>query len=281
MKILVTGAHGMFATAAVPILRAHGHTVIACPRTELDLTRHDSVTHALRELQPDTVLNAAAYTRVDDAQSHPEDAYAANATGVRHLATVCASIRARLVHLSTDYVFDGTTHTPYPEDAPARPLNIYGQSKWAGEQAVREVLPAHFIVRTAWLYGQGGPNFVDTIRRLARSQNALRVVNDQFGAPTWTRELAQAIALLLATNDYGTYHISNQGQCSWHEVAQRIVKLEGLQIPVIPVSSSEFSRPAPRPAYSVLSNQALQDAGVPLLPPWESSLATYLQTSAL
>lgn len=281
MKILVTGANGMFATAAVPVLQAQGHTVMACPRSSLDLTQRDRVTTALTELQPDLVLNAAAYTRVDDAESQPEAAFAVNAHGVRHLAEACADVRARLVHLSTDYVFDGTSRTPYSEDAPTRPLNVYGQSKWAGEEAVRETLPAHFIVRTAWLYGRGGPNFVDTIRKLARSQPVLRVVNDQFGAPTWTVDLAEAIARLIQTDSYGTYHISNQGQCSWHAVAERIVELEGLSTPVVAVSSSEFPRPATRPAYSVLSNQALHALGVPPLPPWEQSLAAYMHTEKL
>jgi dTDP-4-dehydrorhamnose reductase len=281
MKILVTGAGGMFATAAVPMLQGQGHTVIACPREVLDLTRPDVVQAVLRDTRPDLVLNTAAYTRVDDAEHEPERAWAVNAAGVRHLAQSCQRINARLVHLSTDYIFDGQAHAPYDTDAPAQPLNVYGQSKWAGEQAVRENLGAHYIVRTAWLYGTGGPNFVDTMRRLARSQSVLRVVNDQFGAPTWTVDLARAISALIHTDKYGTYHISNSGQCSWHAVAERIVALEGLKTPVIPVSSAEFPRPATRPSYSVLSNEALLKAGVGPLPRWEDSLAQYLRATPL
>lgn len=277
MKILLTGAQGMLAGAIKPVLEAHGHLLASFSRTGLDIRDPMAVKTTMKEVRPDLVLNMAAYTRVDDAESEPQQAFAINAQAVHTLAETCAGLNATLLHVSTDYVFDGQAQQPYPENAPPDPINTYGRSKWAGEQAIRDALQNHYIIRTAWLYGTGGPNFVDTIRKLARRQAPLRVVSDQRGAPTWTHDLSNTICRLILTQKFGTYHISNQGECSWHEVAQKIVALEGLKTPVIPVSSDEFPRPAPRPRYSVLKNQALLDAGIPLLPPWEQSLATYLE----
>lgn len=276
MRIVVTGATGMLGQDLVPVLHARGHEVVALSRSALDVTDPSAVRAALTQARPDAVVHAAAYTRVDDAEADPETAWRVNAEGAGHVARAAREVGATLLHVSTDYVFDGQAHTPYPVEAPLAPLNAYGRSKAGGEQAVRDALDAPYIVRTSWLYGHGGPNFVTTMRRLARRQPELRVVTDQVGSPTWTVPLAEALAALLVSNRPGIYHVTGTGHCSWHAFASRIVALEGLSTPVVPVTSEAFPRPAARPAYSVLDGSALGRAGVAPLPAWDDSLAAFL-----
>ncbi|MEB3222156.1 MAG: dTDP-4-dehydrorhamnose reductase [Candidatus Sericytochromatia bacterium] len=275
-KVLVTGAGGMLATDLVPTLAAAGHEVVALGRADLDVTDPVAVQAALAQARPAAVVHAAAYTRVDDAEAHPALAHRVNATGAAHVAQAARDVGAAVLYVSTDYVFDGRATEPYGVEAATGPLNAYGRSKLAGEEAVRQTLAAHWIVRTSWLYGRGGPNFVETMRRLARQQPALRVVADQVGSPTWTVHLADAIAGLLASGRHGTYHATGGGHCSWHDLATRTVALEGLTTPVHAITTTEMPRPAARPAWSVLDGTALRQAGVPPLPPWEAALAAYL-----
>ncbi|MEB3198319.1 MAG: dTDP-4-dehydrorhamnose reductase [Candidatus Sericytochromatia bacterium] len=277
-KILVTGAGGLLAADLIPVLRAAGHPVLACTRADLDVTDPHAVQAKLATEQPPIVVHCAAYTQVDAAERAPEEAWRINAEATRTLARACREQGATLAYLSTDYVFDGEASQPYPIDAPTGPLSAYGRSKLGGEEAVRQSLEAHFIIRTAWLYGAGGGNFVDTMRRLGRGREVVRVVDDQFGSPTWSHDLAIALAALLKSGRHGTYHATGTGTCSWFTLAQRVFQLEHLPAPLEAIDTARMARPAPRPRYSVLDPSSLALAGVAALPPWEESLARYLAT---
>ncbi|MEB3328031.1 MAG: dTDP-4-dehydrorhamnose reductase [Candidatus Sericytochromatia bacterium] len=278
-KVLVTGAGGMLAADLVPALVAGGHEVVAARRADLDVTAPAAVRELLAQTRPDVVVHAAAYTRVDDAEADPDAAHRVNATGTALVAEASRAVGASMLFVSTDYVFDGRSDQPYGVEADPAPLSAYGRSKLAGEEAVRETLATHWIVRTSWLYGRGGPNFVDTMRRLARQQPTLRVVADQVGSPTWTVHLARALVALLASGHHGTYHAAGRGHCSWHGLASRVVALEGLATPVEAITTAELPRPAARPAWSVLDTASLRQAGVPALAPWEEGLAAYLAST--
>lgn len=287
MRILVTGAGGMLGQDLVPALRERGHEVLPLARADLDVTDLAAVRAAVQTLRPHVVANCAAWTRVDDAESHPDAAFRVNALGPRNLAVACYEAGAALLHISTDYVFDGRKGAPYREfDLPA-PLGVYGASKRAGEELVRSLCPRHWIVRTQWLYGAGGPNFVRTILRLARERleaagpgrppEPLAVVNDQTGSPTYTRDLARALADLVSSPAYGTYHLTNQGACTWYEFARTILTLAGMgAVEVRPVATAELGRPASRPAYSVLENHLWRVEGRVPLRPWAEALAAFL-----
>lgn len=275
-NVLVTGAGGMLAADLVPALEAAGHQVTACGRDRLDVTDPAQARAVIGAARPAVVLHCAAYTNVDGAEADPAQAFRVNQNGARHVAEACREAGAAMVYVSTDYVFDGTATQPYRPEDPPNPVGAYGASKLAGEQAVRDTLDAHYIVRTSWLYGHGGRNFVDTMRKLGREKPELAVVDDQLGSPTWTVPLAEAITRLIATARYGTYHVTGQGTCTWCGLTREIMAREGLTTPVKPLTTAELGRPAPRPAYSVLDNSALLAAGVPLLPLWQESLAAYL-----
>jgi dTDP-4-dehydrorhamnose reductase len=244
---------------------------------ELDITQPDSVSAALERWRPRAVINAAAFTDVDACESQHEKAYAVNAVGPGNLAKACRVNGIKLVHVSTDYVFDGGQRTPYePEDLP-NPQSVYGKSKAEGEGRVREALPDHIIVRTSWLFGVHGKNFVKTILRMASERDELRVVADQTGRPTYAADLA-AVLLALAQSDLtGTYHFANAGVCSWHGFAGEIVRLWGLVKPVRPIDSEKLDRPAPRPAYSVLDTQKLTDHTGIAPRPWQEALTECLR----
>ena len=276
MKIIVTGARGMLGRDLVPILAAAGHQVLAYGRDTLDVTDGAAVADAFRRDMPDLVIHCAAFTDVDGAESRVEDAFRGNWLGTQTVALGCQHLDVPMVYVSTDYVFDGTLGRAYREIDTTNPQSVYGQSKLAGEQVVQQLLRKFYIVRTSWLYGHGGKNFVDTMRRLGREKPELAVVADQHGSPTWTVPLSQAIAALITTGRYGLYHATGQGETTWHGFTEAIMALEGLTTPVRPITTAELNRPAPRPAYSVLENMNLKLAGVDLLPPWEISLAAYL-----
>jgi dTDP-4-dehydrorhamnose reductase len=276
MKILVTGARGMLAQDLVPILRAHGHEVVACGRAELDVTDGASVRQVLHEVRPELVIQSAAYTHVDGCETDRVAAFRVNAHATRLMAIGCQHLAAPLMYISTDYVFDGTQKRPYLEADNTHPQSVYGQSKLAGERAILELMQKFYIVRTSWLYGQGGKNFVETMRKLGREKPELGVVADQHGSPTWTVPLSEAIARLIETGLYGIYHATGQGETTWFGFTQAILAAEGVKTPVKPITTADLARPAPRPAYSVLENMNLQLAGVPLLPPWQESLQAYL-----
>jgi dTDP-4-dehydrorhamnose reductase len=262
MKILLAGASGQLAQELQPILLSSGE-VIAVDRTRLDLSRPESIRQAMAEIQPDLVINAGAYTAVDKAETEPELANAVNGIAPGILAEECEKLGASLIHFSTDYVFDGSHGSAYLETDSTNPLGTYGKSKLAGEEAIRKAGKRHIIIRTAWVYGNGGKgNFVKTMLRLGKEREEIRVVADQIGSPTWTGDLAQAISQiipLLGSETFGTYQYTNSGVCSWYDFAiaifEEAAKL-GLPLKVqrvIPITTSEYPTPAKRPAFSVLS----------------------------
>lgn len=270
---LVIGARGQLGVDLVAALP--GEDVVALDQAELDVTDVGAVAAALSELRPSVVLNVAGYTAVDAAETDREAAFAVNATAPGLLAAGCAQLGATLVHVSTDYVFAGDATTPYREDAPASPRSVYGRSKLDGERRVRAVLAKHYVVRTAWLYGAAGDNFVKTIARLERQRETLHVVDDQRGSPTWSAELARGlVALARSGAPYGTYHCTASGSTTWWGLARAVFEELGADPDrVLPCTTSRFPRPAPRPAYSVLSDAAWRAAGLAPLPPWRQQLA--------
>ncbi|MER7127955.1 dTDP-4-dehydrorhamnose reductase [Streptosporangium saharense] len=272
---LVTGASGMLAAELLGLLRARGESVVALTRDDLDLRDGRAVRDVVTGHGPDVVVNCAAWTAVDDAETHEREALAVNGHGVRALAEACGRLGALMVQPSTDYVFDGTGTEPYPEDAPTSPVNAYGRTKLAGERAVLETLPeTGYVLRTAWLYGAAGGNFVSTIAGLERTRPALDVVEDQLGQPTWAGDLAARIVeLVRIAPEPGVYHATCSGRASWYELAREIFTLLGADPERIrPVSSTEFPRPAPRPAYSVLGHDRWTTAGLPPMRDWREAL---------
>ena len=266
----------MLARALRQDLAAHGHEVIALDRAALDVCDAQRVREVVESAAPDAVVQCAAYTRVDDAETEEAAAFAVNAQGAAHVARACAFAGARFVYPSTDYVFDGSADRPYAPDARPAPINAYGRSKLAGEAAVRESGADVLIVRTSWLYGAGGRNFVATILGRARAGERLRVVDDQRGSPTWTGTLARAIrGLLERAAPAGTWHAANAGETTWLELARRALAIAGVEAQVEPAKTREFPRPAARPAYSVLDCSATV-ALIGALPHWEVALAEAL-----
>jgi dTDP-4-dehydrorhamnose reductase len=281
VKALVTGAGGMLARAVISALEKSGHEVLGLRREDADVTRHDALAHPVRAFGPDWIFHLAAFTKVDDCEKEGDRAFLVNALGARNAALAAAANDASILAISTDYVFDGTARAPYRESAPAAPQSVYGASKWAGEQAVRESHPRHVIVRTSWLYGRGGPNFIDTILKKARAGEGLEVVDDQRGSPTWTRDLAGGLVALATAAQYGTYHVTNSGECTWFDLAAYALGRAGLDVPLERTSTEAIARPAKRPAYSVLRNQFFEHVTGSRLPHWQDAVDRYLQSRAV
>ena len=247
-----------------------------------DITNRMAVQRAVQEANPRLILHAAAYTAVDKAESEPDMAYFVNATGTQNVCLAAQLLDVPIVYLSTDYVFDGTKAEPYDEWDTPNPLSIYGKSKLAGEWFVRQLCPKHYIVRTSWLCGHGGANFVETILKLAQEREKLQVVNDQHGSPTFCRDLAPEIFRLTESGAFGTYHLTNQGYTTWFDFARKIVELAGMKTPVHPITTAEYPRPAPRPGNSRLSPRLYENAIGNRMPKWEEGLQWYLsQRSSL
>ncbi|MFC6507736.1 dTDP-4-dehydrorhamnose reductase [Promicromonospora citrea] len=264
---LVVGAAGMLGQDVVAAAGAAGHRVSGTGRDTLDVTDAAAVRAAVDG--HDVVVNCAAWTAVDDAEAREAEAFAVNATGAAHLARAAAAAGARLVHVSTDYVFDGAATRPYAEDAPVAPRSAYGRTKVAGEWAVRAEAPETLVVRTAWLYGAGGRCFPRTIARAAAERDRLSVVDDQTGQPTWTADLADLIVRLVAARvPGGVYHGTSEGAVTWHGFAREVVTAAGLETPVDPTTSAAYRLPAPRPAYSVLGHDRLRAVGVEPIGDW-------------
>ncbi|MDQ0718215.1 dTDP-4-dehydrorhamnose reductase [Streptomyces luteogriseus] len=278
MRWLITGAGGMLGRDVVEELTRRGESVVGLDRAGLDITSPPAVDSAVREHRPDVVANCAAYTAVDDAETDEARALEINGDGPRLLARACAAHDARLIHVSTDYVFSGEARTtPYPEDHPTGPRTAYGRTKLAGEQAVLEELPgASAVLRTAWLYGVHGSNFVRTMIGLESRRDTLDVVDDQRGQPTWSADVAERIAdlgPLLGPEAHGVFHATNSGEATWFDLAREVFSLIGADPErVRPTSSAAFPRPAPRPAYSALAHRRWQEIGLPLPRDWRSAL---------
>ena len=271
MKVLVTGAAGQVGTEVLAAFADHEVTGLA--HAELDVADEAAVVAAVHDHAPDLVVHTAAFTKVDACESEPDLAWRVNALGPWWVARACALADAAMVHLSTDYVFDGTSGRPYTEFDTTDPRSVYGQSKLASEELVRRALPASYVVRTSWVVGRHGGNFVKTMLRLGAERDELSVVDDQVGAPTDARDLARALRQLAVTGRYGTFHLSGQGQCSWFEVAQAVFADAGLDVAVKPTDTATFGAPAPRPAFSVLDNRLARLVGVDPLPQWRGAVA--------
>ncbi|MET9764879.1 dTDP-4-dehydrorhamnose reductase [Streptomyces sp. NPDC006372] len=278
MRWLVTGAGGMLGHDVARELTRRGEEVVALDRAALDITRPETVGRAVADHRPDLVVNCAAYTAVDDAETDEARALEINGEGPRLLARACATHDARMIHVSTDYVFSGEARTaPYPEDHRPAPRTAYGRTKLAGEQAVLEELPGRSaIVRTAWLYGVHGANFVRTMIGLEARRDTVDVVDDQRGQPTWSADVAERITGLgerLGPGAHGVFHATNSGEATWYELAREVFSLVGADPDrVRPTSSAAFPRPAPRPAYSVLAHRRWQEIGLPPPRDWRSAL---------
>ena len=274
MNVLLVGANGQLGRALQDALTHQ--QVMAWDIDDLDITKRALTLKAIRQVNPEVVINVAAFTNVDQAESERSAAYKVNALGPQNLALATEALGVPLVHISTDYVFDGTKSEPYHEFDRPNPRSIYGKSKLAGEEAVRTFAREYFIVRTAWLYHTVGKNFPKTICELAK-QSDVRVVNDQYGSPTFAPHLAKAIDQLIMTKNFGTYHLAGVGGTSWFELTQTLFKHLGIKAQVTPIATAEFPLPAPRPPYSVLTS--LQDPPVSL-PPWEQGVMEFAQQYA-
>ena len=272
MKVLVVGHQGMLAQSLAQCLPRAGFTTVTQGRPALDITQAETTFKVIETVQPDIVINAAAYTAVDQAESNKDEAFAVNRDGPQHLADTCQAIAIPLIHVSTDYIFDGTARIPYREDDSPAPLGAYGESKWHGEVAVRVRHPEHLIVRSAWIYSNSGSNFVKTMLRLAREREQLQVVNDQYGCPTSSWELAEALVTMCrsiqrdkTTVPWGTYHFCSAEPTTWYDFAQAIFAearaFESLRVQeVVPIPTTDYPTPAKRPAYSVLDCAKAQAA---------------------
>ncbi|MGD1101282.1 MAG: dTDP-4-dehydrorhamnose reductase [Terriglobia bacterium] len=277
MRVLVTGAQGMLGSVLLPCLQAE-HQVCGVDQKDFDIGEEAAVQGAFRELRPELVLHLAAFTDVDGCEANPPKAEQVNALGTRNVARACAEIGAGLLYVSTDYVFDGRGKRPYREDDCPNPISVYGLTKLRGERHVQALVARHVIVRSSWLYGPGGKNFVATILKMAKERGDLRVVSDQRGSPTYTRHLALKLAELLAAREYGVFHVTGSGNCSWFEFAEAIVQSGGYsQVRVASITTQECGRLARRPALSVLENRRLAESKLGALPHWTEGLAQYLE----
>ncbi len=256
MKVLITGAEGMLGTDLADVFEANGYEIFDMTHEEMDIMDFDRVSEVFDLVCPDFVIHCAAYTNVDKTVDECEMAYAINVFGTQNVAQAAEDVGATLVYISTDYVFDGNKTTPYTPDDQANPINNYGLTKYKGEDVVREVCSKYYIVRTSWLYGRHGKNFVDTMLSM-KDKDEIKVVDDQIGCPTWTVELSEAILKVLKNKQGGVYHICGGGSASWYEFAKEIFKLQGIKANLIPCKTEDYPRLAERPRYSVMDNAGL------------------------
>lgn len=273
--VLVTGHKGQLGQALMELLKP-GYNCCGVDLDEMDITRAEEVVGAFYLHQPDIVIHTAAMTDVDGCELDPEAAIRINALGTQNLVIAAEEFNCVFVYLSTDYVFPGTSTRPYVECDPVGPMSWYGRSKLMGEDFVRNMLFRYFIIRTSWLVGEKGRNFVKIMLKLAREKDELTVVNDQRGCPTFASDLAQSILEIVETPYFGTYHVTNAGETTWYDFAVKILEEAGLSTPIRPISTKELNRPAPRPSYSVLSGILLEQRGFRPLRPWEDALVEYL-----
>lgn len=278
MKVLVTGANGQLGHDVVLELNRRGHTSIATDREEMDITDEKSVDAFISANAPDAVIHCAAYTAVDKAEDDVQACRMVNAVGTQNIARTCKKLGCKMMYISTDYVFDGEGERAWePDDAVTKPLNVYGQTKYEGEVAVRDNVEKYFIVRIAWVFGVNGNNFVKTMLRLGRQNGAVKVVSDQIGSPTYTPDLAVLLCDMIESDKYGNYHATNEGLCSWYEFACEIFKAAGMtDVVVTPVGTEEFPVKAKRPHNSRMSKDKLEDNGFHRLPAWQDAVKRYV-----
>ena len=279
--ILVIGAKGMLGRDLMGVLRSSlpDAEVTGWDIEEIDIQKEGETITKIERLRPGLIIHIAAYTDVDGCELNGEKAFAVNAEGTRHVALAASKYGAKLVYLSTDYVFDGDKREPYVESDPPHPLNVYGRTKLQGEQYVQELGERALIIRTEWLYGRYGKSFVSSVLQQAREGSALTIVNDQIGSPTYAVDLAKAMSVLIQRNAQGIFHVTNSDLCTWYAFGQAILKLSGMdKVKVIPISSEELGRPAVRPSYSVFNCQKLNREVGLTLRPWSEALRDYLRT---
>lgn len=277
MRVLVTGVSGQLGYDVARVLERRGIEYRGTSSKELDITDRAAVEHLMQSYRPDAVIHCAAYTKVDLAEDEPERCWAVNADGTRNLAAACREIGAKMLYISTDYVFPGTGEQFRRTDDPVSPVNTYGRSKLAGELAVQSLLETYFIVRISWVFGKNGNNFVKTMLRLAETRTELTVVCDQIGSPTYTADLAPLLCDMVQTERYGIYHATNGGTCAWSEFAKAIFELADKQVTVYPIPTSAYPTRAVRPLNSRMSKERLHSNGFQELPEWKNALARYLK----
>jgi dTDP-4-dehydrorhamnose reductase len=284
MKIAIIGANGQLGTDLVKAFTGNGDEVSVFTHSDIELSDLDSVSTRLRESRPDVVVNTAAMHHVENCEREPQKAFAVNGVGARNLALVARDLGATLMHVSTDYVFDGTKTNPYEETDAPRPLNVYGNTKLAGEYFVRSTVEKHFVVRTSAIYGRspcrakGGLNFIELMLKLARERGEVRVVDSEIVTPTLTAELARQMVRLSGSDAYGLYHTTAEGSCSWYEFAREIFTLTSTKVNLQAAGPNEFPAKVPRPKYSVLENRGLKTHGLNIFRPWREGLRDYLST---
>ncbi len=277
MKVLVTGAKGQLGTDLMNELAKRGIEGIGVDVEEMDITDAEACRRVIKASGADAVIHCAAYTAVDAAEDNVELCRRINGEGTRNVAQACKEADVKLMYISTDYVFDGQGTRPWEPDDERHPLNVYGQTKYEGELAVEELSDKYFIVRIAWVFGVAGKNFIKTMLRLGKERGAVSVVDDQVGSPTYTHDLARLLVDMIQTDKYGRYHATNEGLCSWYEFAKEIFRQAGMDVPVTPVSSSEFPAKATRPSNSRMSKEKLSDNGFERLPAWQDALGRFLK----
>jgi len=275
MKIMIIGSEGMLGHDLVDVLSEHELSTTTIET--LDITDIDNTIRTVKKNNPDILVHAAAFTDVDGSESNPDLAYKVNALGTRNVAVACQKADCAMVYICTDYVFDGTSNSTYYEYDQSKPLGVYGKTKYAGEVYIRDILNKFYIIRTSWLYGYHGPNFVNTMLNLAKTTDNISVVNDQIGSPTYTVDLANAIALLIKKPSYGIYHITNSDYCSWYDFAKEIFKQSNVEVNLKPVTTEEYPRPASRPKFSVLENYNWKMEGYPKIRSYKEALTDYLK----
>lgn len=275
-NILVTGSTGQLGSDVVKELLKRGYSTLSPNRSELNLCSEDNIRNYILNSNCEAIVHCAAYTQVDKAEDEKDLCIKINATATKHIAKCAKILDIPMIYISTDYVFDGTKDGEYTENDETNPINIYGESKLAGEKYVQEILDKYYIVRTSWVFNINGKNFIETMLRLSKANNQLSIVNDQIGSPTYTKDLSRLLVDMLETSKYGLYHATNEGYCSWYEFADTIFKLANINIDIKAINSNEYASRAKRPLNSKLSKDKLIEYGFKPLPHWEDALKDYL-----
>lgn len=275
-NILVTGSTGQLGSDVVKELLKRGYSTLSPNRSELNLCSEDNIRNYILNSNCEAIVHCAAYTQVDKAEDEKDLCIKINATATKHIVKCAKILDIPMIYISTDYVFDGTKDGEYTENDETNPINIYGESKLAGEKYVQEILDKYYIVRTSWVFNINGKNFIETMLRLSKANNQLSIVNDQIGSPTYTKDLSRLLVDMIETNKYGLYHATNEGYCSWYEFADTIFKLANINIDIKAINSNEYASRAKRPLNSKLSKDKLIEYGFKPLPHWEDALKDYL-----
>ena len=279
MKALVTGVKGQLGYDVMKVLEARGYEGVGVDVEDMDITDYKAVRRVISEVAPDVIIHCAAYTAVDAAEDNVDICRKVNVDGTRNIAKMAKELDAKMIYISTDYVFNGQGEEPFePDDPDKEPLNVYGQSKYDGELAVIDMLDKYYIVRISWVFGINGRNFVKTMLKVGKEKGVAKVVDDQIGSPTYTADLAELLIDMAEREEYGAYHATNEGLCSWYEFTKEIYKQAGLDVDLSPCSSSEFPSKAKRPANSRMSKEKLSEHGFKRLPAWQDALSRFLLT---